>query len=583
MNFFKMPSQQIKLQSSDGEIFDVEVKVAQCSMTIKQMLEDLGMEENDEEVIPLPNVSAAILRKVIHWANHHKDDPPPAEDDENKEKRTDDISSWDADFLKVDQGTLFELILAANYLDIKGLLDVTCKTVANMIKGKTPEEIRKTFNIRNDFSPAEEEQVRKENEWCEEKEVLVDLPLLLFILCVLIHKMGLLVGMGKITAVASLILSCGPCYVSPARNQSTGIFSIPPFEHLFNKIAEMLKGNSPSKAKETIQKFVDQSLGHQRTPEILMTPNVSQGQESQTRGPAESTAISDGLQRLKQKAREDLKNPSPRIRRKVLRAFLSRYCSSTHKLLRAWSSQSWSSNSNLNVRRLGRGDSRENWDPIRSAREREFREKPPPMLKVAVVGDSAVGKTTICEAFASETGFTFSKKYHMTCGVQVYAKSIRLPMSESGGESNRNVNLTPLFPGAQPVSNDIMNERVNLILLDSSSKDIYLDLLPKYWEKLDGFVLVMDVSNPTSLDNSKIWLELVKGCLDPKMEMLGILIGNKIDVGEDRAVATKNAEEFASANNLHYFEVTAKQNSGLEPAFMHLAQEWATRKAPYKS
>lgn len=85
------------------------------------------------------------------------------------EKRTDDISSWDADFLKVDQGTLFELILAANYLDIKGLLDVTCKTVANMIKGKAPEEIRKTFNIKNDFTASEEDQVRKENEWCEEK------------------------------------------------------------------------------------------------------------------------------------------------------------------------------------------------------------------------------------------------------------------------------------------------------------------------------------------------------------------------------------------------------------------------------
>ena len=48
---------------------------------------------------------------------------------------------------------------AANYLDIKGLLDVTCKTVANMIKGKSPEEIRKTFNIKNDFTPQEEEQV----------------------------------------------------------------------------------------------------------------------------------------------------------------------------------------------------------------------------------------------------------------------------------------------------------------------------------------------------------------------------------------------------------------------------------------
>jgi len=159
----------IKLQSSDGEVFDIDVEIAKQSITIKTMLDDLGMEDGEDEVVPLPNVNAAILRKVIMWCTYHKDDPPVPEDDDSKEKRTDDISSWDADFLKVDQGTLFELILAANYLDIKGLLDDTTKTVANMIKGKSPEEIRKTFNIKNDFTPAEEEQVRKENEWCEEK------------------------------------------------------------------------------------------------------------------------------------------------------------------------------------------------------------------------------------------------------------------------------------------------------------------------------------------------------------------------------------------------------------------------------
>ena len=82
---------------------------------------------------------------------------------------TDNIPTWDQDFLKVDQGTLFEIILAANYLDIKGLLEVTCKTVANMMKGKSAEEIRKLFNIENDLTPEEEEQIRKENAWCEEK------------------------------------------------------------------------------------------------------------------------------------------------------------------------------------------------------------------------------------------------------------------------------------------------------------------------------------------------------------------------------------------------------------------------------
>jgi S-phase kinase-associated protein 1 len=37
-----------------------------------------------------------------------------------------------------------------------------------MCKGKTPEEIRVTFNIVNDFTPEEEKQVREENKWTEE-------------------------------------------------------------------------------------------------------------------------------------------------------------------------------------------------------------------------------------------------------------------------------------------------------------------------------------------------------------------------------------------------------------------------------
>ena len=160
---------QIKLQNSDSEIFEVDVEIAKMSETIKTLLEDSCLDDDDEEPIPLPDVNAAILRKVIEWSIHHKDDPPPAADEENREKRTEDIEPYDQEFLKVDQGTLFELILAAHYLDIKGLLDVTCKTVANMIKGKTPKEIRKTFNIKDEFTAEEEEKVRKENEWYEEK------------------------------------------------------------------------------------------------------------------------------------------------------------------------------------------------------------------------------------------------------------------------------------------------------------------------------------------------------------------------------------------------------------------------------
>ena len=61
--------------------------------------------------------------------------------------------------------------MAANYLDCPGLLNLSCKKVAFMIKGKTPQEIRDTFGIENDLTPEELEQIKKGNEWCDEKPV----------------------------------------------------------------------------------------------------------------------------------------------------------------------------------------------------------------------------------------------------------------------------------------------------------------------------------------------------------------------------------------------------------------------------
>ena len=107
---------------------------------------------------------------MLEWCKHHANDPQPTgDDDSDSRKKTTDIEEWDQKFMQVDQEMLFEIILAANYMDIKALLDVGCKTVANMIKGKSPEEIRKTFNIQNDFTPEEEDQIRRENEWAEDR------------------------------------------------------------------------------------------------------------------------------------------------------------------------------------------------------------------------------------------------------------------------------------------------------------------------------------------------------------------------------------------------------------------------------
>ncbi|CAK8574907.1 unnamed protein product [Lathyrus sativus] len=162
-NVASTSAKKVILKSSDGEIFEIDQKVAMELQTITHMIED---DCADDTGIPLPNVTSKILAKVIEYCKKHVE--AAAYSDERPADRPADentIKTWDAEFVEVDQDTLFDLILAANYLDIKSLLDLTCKTVATMIDGKTPEQIRSTFNIKNDYTKEEEEEVRRENKW----------------------------------------------------------------------------------------------------------------------------------------------------------------------------------------------------------------------------------------------------------------------------------------------------------------------------------------------------------------------------------------------------------------------------------
>ncbi|XP_050232970.1 SKP1-like protein 1A [Mercurialis annua] len=148
-------SKKITLKASDGETFEVEEAVAaSVSETIIFLIED-GCADS---VIPVPNVTGKILSLVIEYAKKHNETTATEED----------IKNWDADFIKVDQNILFDLVLAANYLKMKDLLDLTCQTVADMIKVQTPEELCQIFNITNEFTKEEEAEICRENQWAFE-------------------------------------------------------------------------------------------------------------------------------------------------------------------------------------------------------------------------------------------------------------------------------------------------------------------------------------------------------------------------------------------------------------------------------
>ncbi|CAL9248847.1 unnamed protein product [Arabidopsis halleri] len=164
-----MSSNKIVLTSSDDESFEVDEAVARKLQIIAHMIDD----DCANKAIPLQNVTGKILAMVIEYCKKHVNDVDSddieAISENVDEEAKNELVAWDAEFMKnIDMDTIFNLLLAANYLNVKGLLDLTSQTIADYIKVMTPEKVREFFNIENDFTPEEEEEIRKENEWAFE-------------------------------------------------------------------------------------------------------------------------------------------------------------------------------------------------------------------------------------------------------------------------------------------------------------------------------------------------------------------------------------------------------------------------------
>jgi S-phase kinase-associated protein 1 len=156
------PKMTVKIKSKDDQIFELTVEQAQLSELLNPMCDS-------HEAIPVLEVSGNILKLVKEFLEYYVTDKmnhieKPLISTNMKEV----VQEWYADFLERNDNDILDLILAANFMDIKSLLDLTCAYTASKIKGKSPEEIRKMFDIENDFSPEEETQIREENKLCEE-------------------------------------------------------------------------------------------------------------------------------------------------------------------------------------------------------------------------------------------------------------------------------------------------------------------------------------------------------------------------------------------------------------------------------
>lgn len=153
--------------SSDQVKFEnISYKTCKMSKLLTDIIgscDDLRNNNLLDKIVSIPGVNSTILNKILEWMIYHVEQPPNKIMKPIKKTDLKDIvCDWDIQFIDVDNNTLFEIMNAANYMDIIDLLDLACAKLATMVKGKKPEEIREMLDIKNDFTPEQEEEIKEQ-------------------------------------------------------------------------------------------------------------------------------------------------------------------------------------------------------------------------------------------------------------------------------------------------------------------------------------------------------------------------------------------------------------------------------------
>lgn len=156
-------SSSIKLVSKDKKVFVVSRKNAIISNLVKTTLE----QDASASEVPIPGVTGEILEKLVTYMNHHAGTEPPIIPKPLRSKEMKQVCSdaWDAEYIdKIGdvRQDLYDLILAANYMDVKSLLHLGCAKVASLIKGQPLEKIKEILS--KGTKPAEKKAEGKKPE-----------------------------------------------------------------------------------------------------------------------------------------------------------------------------------------------------------------------------------------------------------------------------------------------------------------------------------------------------------------------------------------------------------------------------------
>ena len=158
-------------------------------------------------------------------------------------------------------------------------------------------------------------------------------------------------------------------------------------------------------------------------------------------------------------------------------------------------------------------------------------------LKILILGDSSVGKTSLLLQYAD--GY-FPTIYVATIGIEYKVKKI-------------NIN------GAD----------INLQIWDTAGEERFRSITQNYMKGADGILYVFDITQKSSFDNLKTWIrqseEITEG-------FKKIIVGNKSDLENERRIQKETVQKFCDERNIKGIEVSAKMGTKVSEAFETLAK-----------
>ena len=160
-------------------------------------------------------------------------------------------------------------------------------------------------------------------------------------------------------------------------------------------------------------------------------------------------------------------------------------------------------------------------------------------LKILLIGDSYVGKTSLLLQYIERE----CPENHMaTIGVEFRDKIIQID-----------------------------NKKVKLQVWDTSGQERYRSITKNFYRNADGVMFVCDVTKEKTFDNIKNWL-IDSEQNSNNSNFKKILVGNKIDLKEERAIDTQQLQNFANKKEMNFYETSAKDGTNVDLIFTELAQ-----------